>query len=383
MKTGMLAALILIKSIIITQLLFKTGISPLLLWSCAGIVFIFTFIIAVIYSGKVKATVFDKKEYFLVLIFLILLLIFSGCGQTKFPEVDSETKLDYIPSKILCTGDNIFIGEENGNKVHILNAKNLAEKEQFETGYKVYDIVSNGKFIYSANKLSNSITVYNTETKQKTDIKSVGAGPVAMAIYPERKKLYVANITGSNVAIIDLNSLTVESRISTGKWPSYLYLASDKKYLYVTCQYTNTIEIIDTEKERNVLVTIPVGISPVSIIPIDEKNLAIIHEWEYAFNNQSNIVILDRKKYSVVKSILTDGGVSGGELSKSKKYLYLTVPAKDKIIFIDIRKGEKVFEIQLKDDFPKWLEISPNGKLLYVAAQHSKKIIVIRTNGLI
>jgi YVTN family beta-propeller protein len=247
----------------------------------------------------------------------------------------------------------------------------------------VYDILIDGKFLYTANKASDDITVYDMETKQKKDIKSGGAGPVALSIYPEKKKLYAANITSSNVSVIDLNALTVEAKIETGKWPSYLYLAPDKKYLYVTCQYTNTIELIDTEKERNVLVTIPVGTSPVSIIPIGGKNLAIVHEWEYAFNNQSNIVIINRANYSVVKSILIDGGVYSGEMSKSKRYMFLTVPAKDKIIFMDIKNGEKVFEIQFKDDFPKWLALSPNGKTLYISAQHAQKIIIVKTNGLI
>ena len=78
-----------------------------------------------------------------------------------------------------------------------------------------------------------------------------------------------------------------------------------------------------------------------------------------------------------------DGGIYDGILSKSKKYLYVSVPLKDKLIFIDIQKRLKVHEILFENDTPKWIDVSKDGKTLFITGQHTKKLIMYEINGLI
>ena len=70
-------------------------------------------------------------------------------------------------------------------------------------------------------------------------------------------------------------------------------------------------------------------------------------------------------------------------LSKSKKYLYVSVPLKDKLLFIDIKKRQKVYEMNFENDTPKWIDLSADGKTLYITGQHTKKLIMLEVNDLL
>lgn len=65
------------------------------------------------------------------------------------------------------------------------------------------------------------------------------------------------------------------------------------------------------------------GISPTRILPLNNKELVILNEWEYVFNLKSTIIIFDRADYKVNNSIKVDGGIFDGVVSKSKKYIYV------------------------------------------------------------
>jgi hypothetical protein len=123
------------------------------------------------------------------------------------------------------------------------------------------------------------------------------------------------------------------------------------------------------------------GISPTKILPLNNKELAILNEWEYVFNLKSTIIIFDMYNYKINDSIKVDGGIFDGTLSKSKKYIYVSVPAKDKILFVNIKSKQKVHELNLEDDIPRYLAISEDGKQLFISAQNSKKLIIIDLKG--
>lgn len=69
-------------------------------------------------------------------------------------------------------------------------------------------------------------------------------------------------------------------------------------------------------------------------------------------------------------------------LSKSKKYLFISVPLKDRVVFMDIKKRCRVHKLIFKDDIPKYLALSKDGSTLYVSAQQSKKLYVVSLNDL-
>ncbi len=232
------------------------------------------------------------------------------------------------------------------------------------------------KKIFIVNYLGDSITVYDPENEIIENLPCGGMHPSSIEFNKEKNLLYVANMETNNIAIIDLAAKTIKNRIKVGKWPADIYLSSDK-YLYVCCKYTNTIEIIDAEREKHIFTKVHTGISPTQILPINKKELAVLNEWEYVFNYKSTIVLFNRLTYKVNESIKVDGGIFYGVISKSNRYMIISVPLKDKIIFVDIKARKKIHELNLEDDTPKYLALSEDGRQLFISAQNSKKLIIV------
>jgi YVTN family beta-propeller protein len=309
----------------------------------------------------------------------VALFFFSGCGareKTAPPSVTEEIKLDFIPGKILKPNRvRLFVCAEREKRVVIYEAAAKKAVDTIKCGNMPSDIKVKDKLVFIANAGPGSVTMHNFKTKKTETIDAGGAGTCSVIYNKEKGLIYAANTGSNNVSIIDLKTMKVKKKIPTGKWPSYLYYPPGRS-LYVVCKYTNTIEIIDTEKEQHVFTQINAGMSPVKLIPLGSRIISILSEWEY-YNSQTAIIFFDRKNLELVRSINVNGSIFDGLLSKSRRYFYLSDPVNERVVVVDIKSKEKNCEIKLQGDTPKWLALSPDGLRLYVACQGSKKIKVI------
>ncbi|MCE5301053.1 MAG: beta-propeller fold lactonase family protein [Spirochaetia bacterium] len=363
-----------------------SGIVPILAAALAA-----TGVLIVFVMARSAGLPGGKKELALFVTAIAAVFIFAqGCSIQggRMPEKMDEMKLDYTPSSIrasLFDNNVVYAGTERDRVVYAYDMSSKTINATIAAGYMPVDIIQNGRSIITANRTSNSVTIHDLRTGKSEQVQSGGEYPSAVAYNPARNEVYVTNIGSNNVAVIDLSGNTPEvvARILTGKWPSDLYLAPDNRYLYVSCKYTNTVQIIDTQRRLPVFTKVDTGISPSRLLPISKREIAVINEWEYAFNRSSSILIFNRINYGLEYDILVDGGIFDAALSKSGRYLYVTVPPKDKVIFVDLKKREKVYELKFRDEIPKWLTVSKDGRTLYVATQQSKRIYYISVNSLL
>ncbi len=321
-------------------------------------------------------------------LFAAVLIFSSGCsgqGGMKYPAISDYMDLGFVPSAILSGEKNtVYVATERSKIIYLYNTMEKKRITSIGAGYMPADIKVSGGKLYSANKMSDTITIHDLETGKGVNIATGGIYPSAIALNQARGELYAANLGSNSVSIIDIASNTpaVKAVIKTGKWPSDLYVAPDNRYVYVCCKYTNTVQIIDAEKQLPVFTKVDTGTSPSQLLPINNTDIAIINEWEYAYNHSSSVIVFNRVSYALEYDIIVDGGIYQAALSKSRRYMYISVPLKDKIIFVDIKKKQKVYEIQFKDDLPKYLSLSADGSLLYAATQQSKKLFMIKLNDL-
>lgn len=288
----------------------------------AGAVFYAVFILSIcaglfILSSARGGIEGNKTREYVVFVFSLgLLLIFaSGCTSSenmKMPVVSRQMNLNFTAS-CLTAGDNgeVYAGFERTGAVSVIDTVNGKNLSAFTAGLMPVEIILSGKKIYTANKMSNSVTIYDTEKPAGISVASGGTYPSALALDAVNNKLYVANMGSNNVAVIDLSApgARVKALIPTGKWPSDLYLAPDNRYLYVCCKYTNTVQIIDTERGLLVFTKIDTGISPSQLVPLNKKEIAIINEWEYTYNHSSSIIVFNRISYDLEYDMTIDGGI--------------------------------------------------------------------------
>ncbi len=386
-KTAITCAVLAVKVLVIWAVAGTGGIALSEFIPIAGV--IVALILAAAFFLPIKAAANPDFRFLMMITAIVLLAVLSsGCksAAAQLPQVTGELKLGFVPSKIMSpVKDELYIASERGKFISVYFMNLNTKKTTISTGYMPVDMLINNNTLYTANKSSNTVTIHNLETGKGVNIDSGGAYPCSLAVNLQKNRLYAANLGSNNVSVIDLGAPTINvvKTIPVGKWPSDLYLSPDNRYLYVCCKYTNTIQVIDAEKEQPIFTKVDTGISPSKMVPLNSHDIAIINEWEYAFNHQSTIIVFDRINYSLEYDIMVEGGIFDAALSRSKRFMYITVPLKDKVVFVDLKKRRTVYELEFRDDTPRWLALSPDKKTLYVACQHTQKIFTVSLNGML
>lgn len=75
----------------------------------------------------------------------------------------------------------------------------------------------------------------------------LGFEPRGIAVSPDGQLAYVALTAANEVAVVELASLTVETRIAVGRWPRYLSLTPDGSRLAVGASGDGGISVVDTK----------------------------------------------------------------------------------------------------------------------------------------
>jgi YVTN family beta-propeller protein len=112
-------------------------------------------------------------------------------------------------------------------------------------------------------RLSNTLTVIDTRTLEVVETYAVGVEPLAMAITPDGKKVYVANagtgtetfelIPSNSVSIVDTETKEVKT-IEIGNSPTHMVMTPDGRKVYVTHSGTSAapghfVSVIEVETD--------------------------------------------------------------------------------------------------------------------------------------
>src|SRR5262249_60957539 len=79
------------------------------------------------------------------------------------------------------------------------------------------------------------------------DSVKVGAPPAGVAIAPDGKRAYVANLSARSVSVVDTPSNTVLATVEVEPSPQQITITPDGKSAYVTCS-------VDSSSSGNVIV---------------------------------------------------------------------------------------------------------------------------------
>ena len=96
-------------------------------------------------------------------------------------------------------------------------------------------VTPDGKHVYAANLFSNSVSVIDTGSNAVVGTPiPAGISPGPIAITPDGKDAYVTNAAGSNVSVIDTATNSVVAQVPVGTSPQGVAITPDGKHAYVT-----------------------------------------------------------------------------------------------------------------------------------------------------
>jgi YVTN family beta-propeller protein len=168
-----------------------------------------------------------------------------------------------------------------------------------------------GKRLYVAENLTHKVAVVDLTSNQVITKISVGEYPYDCAISNDGRRVYVSNWGARSIAVIDPATNQVIGNIQTGDHPNDLELTRNGQTLYVANANSNTVSVIDTAqmKEIEAISTAlhpksPIGSTPnaVALSP-DERTLYIAN----ADNNNVAVVDVSRRRDSRIKGFIPTG----------------------------------------------------------------------------
>ncbi len=265
------------------------------------------------------------------------------------------------------------------------------------------------------NSAEASVSLIDMQSKKVIKTLPVGKEPHHLMITPDQKTLLIANAAGNDVQMMnpisgeltgkipeiidpyqigyspnhrwfiangnrldrvdlyaaDGANLKLAKTIKLGKTPSHIAYSSDSKIAFITLQDSNELAAIDLISQA-LLWKVPTGKTPAGLwmTPGDQYLLV-------GLTGEDNIQVFDWRNHKEVKRIATGKGAHNFRPLGDKKHVFLSNRIASTISLIDMQSLEKVGDITGLPSGPDDMEVTPDGKTLWVTFRFAKKVGVI------
>lgn len=210
--------------------------------------------------------------------------------------------------------DNTIVGEASGieraGMVQIFPGGNAAYVSRSATSPGVYNSVY-------------AVALDNMSIFSEISLPVTGV-PHAIALTPDGKKLYVANLTKDRISVVnaETNEFVEDIVLNQGTEPMEASISNDGNYLYISGMGTNKLIVIDTQSDQ-VLTSVDVNHMPMHIAVSDDGKRIYV-----ATMMMSTVDVIEKSgnTWSMIKRISHTGFnmLHGCDLSPNDDYLFVS-----------------------------------------------------------
>ena len=260
-----------------------------------------------------------------------------------------------------------------------------------------------------------SVSLIDMATKAVTKTFPIGKEPHHLMMTPDQKVVLVANAAGNEVVLLDSTTgayiktipniidpyhigyspdkkwfiaagnrldrvdiysvknqeLTLVKVLKLPKTPSHITFTSNSKTAFVTLQDSNELVAIDLDTQT-VLWKMATGKMPAGVwMTPGDKYLLV------GLTGSDGVQVIDWKNRAEVKVIKTGKGAHNFRPLGDKRHIFLTNRVDSTISLIDMDKLEKVGDITGLPSGPDCMDVTPDGKELWVTFRFAKKVGVV------
>jgi len=229
------------------------------------------------------------------------------------------------------------------------------------------------KTLLIANAMGNDIALMNPLTGEVTGRIPKIIDPYHIGYSPDNRWFITAANRLDRVDIYSANGadLKLAKTIAVGKTPSHIAFTADSKLAFVTMQDSNELAAIDLVN-HTLLWKMPTGPAPAGLwmTPGDQYLLVGITGGDY-------VQVLDWRNRREVKKIFTGKGAHNFRPQGDRKHVFVTNRIASSISLINMQTLEKVGDITNLPAGPDDMELTPDGKQLWVTFRFARKAGVI------
>ena len=229
------------------------------------------------------------------------------------------------------------------------------------------------KTLLIANAAGNDVQLMNPVNGELTGKIPEIIDPYQIGYSPNHK-WFIAN--GNRLDRVDIYAadganLKLAKTIKLAKTPSHIAYTSDSKIAFITLQDSSELAAIDLATQT-LLWKMPTGNTPAGLwmTPGDQYLLVGI-------TGEDNVQVIDWKNRKEVKRILTGKGAHNFRPLGDKRQVFVSNRIASSISLINMQTLEKVGNITGLPSGPDDMEITPDGKTMWVTFRFAKKVGVI------
>jgi DNA-binding beta-propeller fold protein YncE len=284
------------------------------------------------------------------------------------------------------TAQILIVGNKREHTVSFIDLKSGQEFARTKTGKSPHEVavspdgktavvVSYRGQLFTGNKLH----VFDVASGKKTGVISLGEhqAPHGLKWIPGTSKVIATTEASQSVVIVDVAKMNLIGSVKTDQQGSHMVaLAPDNKRAFVANIGSGSFTAIDLEKlEKITDVKAGEGTEAISITP-DGKQL-------WVGNNLSkSIMVFDINTFEKLNEIKTEGIPIRVEISPDGKFAAVSEPDLSRVSIYSVDTREPVAQIDLSKadaNVPVTLLFSPDSPKLWVATTGSAKVVEVDT----
>jgi len=201
-----------------------------------------------------------------------------------------------------------------------------------------------------------------------------GVRPHCAVIGPKDGMLYVTTELDKSISIIDPKTLKIVGTIPTGQPESHmLAITPDGKRGYTANVGPGTVSVLDMENRKTI-----------TVIPVsgEVQRIAVSTDGKLAFTSDQTkpqLVVIDTASNKVKTWIPLPAAGYGTATTPDGRWLVVAVRTANKVAIVDLgaMKVAKLIDVPTA---PQEALVRPDGKIAYVSCDASHKVAAIRTS---
>ncbi|QJR11967.1 Hydrazine synthase subunit beta [Usitatibacter rugosus] len=283
--------------------------------------------------------VLNKAESTLVTVDPATMKVLGRVATGRGPHeavASADGKLAYVANY----GD-----QSPNNSLSIIDLATLKEVKRVDLGALVrpHGLAEHGGKIYFTSETSRTVARYDPATDKVDWIAGTGQSTTHMlALSPDGKKIYTANIQSDSVTVLTIGPPTPAAivQVAVGKSPEAIDASPDGREVWVGQNGDGRISIIDTAT-NTVKDSFKVGELPIRLkFTPDGKRVLV------ADPKNDALVVVDVATRREVKRIAIDGVPLGIQMAPDGKRAYVSRAQAGKVDAIDLEKLEVVGSVE-------------------------------------
>jgi YVTN family beta-propeller protein len=225
--------------------------------------------------------------------------------------------------------------------------------------------------IFNPKKTINLVAVLDTRTTRVVRTISVDQKPVALAVSPDGKRVYVPSHDARAIDIIDVATNALVQRVDVPPNPHWIRFTPDGKFAYIADHESNVLSVLDTAS-HTVIKTIAVGTSPHSVaVSPDGKQVAVV------CYDSNDAYFIDTATNQVTGTVAVGTNPQDVTYSPDGHYVYTANVDSNTVSVVDTETGTVTATIPT--DSPTSIAVLPNGRAAYVTNLDTGTLTVLDT----